>query len=519
MSTPRKDLEREVTLQRLWAERRENDPIFAWKPHVKQIPFIKSVLSREVSEAWFAASNRSGKTRTGAYCGSTLSRFGFKDPESIYTGSGDGFMEVRDRSTNGWVVGLDHGLMKEAAQCAYIHNGHEDPYAPPFIPEREVQRHEREAGGIRSTKLKNGSRITFKSCESGASKFQSAGKDWIHFDEVPPIEVFNECAIRVAAGRRLVMFGTATLLPPEGVRGGVSWLFSERIQPFMEGKFGPEEVMCYGASVYDNPHLPTVELRRLERTYDISQPIGRIRVLGHWLPGIGGTRAYPKFDRTRHVRTQPRPLHGRPWCWCWDFNASPFMTSLGWRDGHMFRVFAEIVLELGNVDDMVETFWQRHGREVSGEIWLYGDATGGRTSHNVAITGADSYDLIVSALSAKGLGDRVVKKVPPINPFVSDRLNIMTRQFRDEHGVHYIEVDPGCVEGVKDFEQVMLDGKGGIKKSVSGPSDPYRRRTHSSDGIGYWVSYECPTIMDTRGRQRGAGRGKVIRQPSYGFVT
>ena len=67
----------------------------------------------------------------------------------------------------------------------------------PFIPQREISEW-RVSDQV--LKLKIGSLIGFKSADSGASKFQGAEKDWIHFDEEPPKPVYEESVIRVGAG-------------------------------------------------------------------------------------------------------------------------------------------------------------------------------------------------------------------------------------------------------------------------------------------------------------------------------
>ena len=44
---------------------------------------------------------------------------------------------------------------------------------------------------------------------------------------------------------------------------------------------------------------------------------------------------------------------------------------------------------------------------------------------------------------------------------------------------------------IADLEQVLRDSRGGIKKSHD-RKDPYYRRTHISDALGYWVVKDEP---------------------------
>lgn len=223
--------------------RRADDPILNFKPHVKQANFIQSVLQHRARENWFIAANRSGKSDAGAFIGSSLARFG--DENARFVGGAGSSIQVRDKATSGWVVSLDFPTGRDVVQPKYFNNGFVPPNAShaPFIPDREIAKDGWRVGD-QILKLKNGSLIGFKSCESGPSKFQGTGKNWIHFDEEPPKEIYSECVIRVEGGSVLMVFGTVTILPPEGQAGGVSWLFSDMIQPWKRGE--KKDVQLFG---------------------------------------------------------------------------------------------------------------------------------------------------------------------------------------------------------------------------------------------------------------------------------
>ena len=76
----------------------------------------------------------------------------------------------------------------------------------------------------------------------------------MHFDEEPKTTAYEEVTLRVAAGRHLRIFGKATLLPPEGIVGGISWIIDAIIQPW-QGRRTSGGMPVYGASIYDNPYL------------------------------------------------------------------------------------------------------------------------------------------------------------------------------------------------------------------------------------------------------------------------
>ena len=496
-------LERAYIIQQELESRKVGDPLEAFEPYPKQKEFRNAILEEGCRQAWFLGANRSGKSDIGAYVGASLARFG--NPDSSPINCGDG-IEVTDRATSGWVTALDFPISRDVIQPKYFDNGFVPPGAHnPFIPEREISSWKAQDGILR---LKNGSIIGFKSCDSGVKKFQGTGKDWIHFDEEPPKEIFDESVIRVEAGRSLVIFGTCTLLPPPGQIGGVSWIYNDLIKPWKKGEL--EYARLFGASIYDNPHIGKDEIRFLESIYPEGSPQRRIRLDGEWLPGMGGARAYPAFDSIAHVKENE--LNPRlPLCWCWDFNVSPLVTYIGQRDrdehGPKFKVVDEIFLEDGSIPDMCEAFKNRYPAHNS-ELWVYGDATG---RHRSTQTNQSNYTIILNHM--RDYGQNLRMKVPETNPAVTDRINAFNRTLRDESGISRFEVNPKCGELIDDLDQVLLDRQGGIKK-VNNMQDPYYRRTHMSDAVGYWISYENPVRRESR-----YTRTRVqIAQPRYGFA-
>jgi phage terminase large subunit-like protein len=491
---------RDLKLLAEFQARYQDDPLWAWAPFPKQAPFVTAVLDGPTTENYFIDANRSGKSTVGAYCGARLARYGL-EPTRPAVGPRT---QVYDRATSGWVISLDFPLSRDTAQPLYFANGFGPPGVIPFIPAREIQEWR---AGDQILKLKNGSLIGFKSCDSGRTKFQGAAKDWVHFDEEPPMDIYEETVIRVGAHKRLRVFVTATLLPPEGIVGGVTWLFSRVLQPWEQGTL--PHVGCFGASIYDNPFIDPAEVRRLEAIYPEGSVARRIRLLGEWLPGLSGARMYAAFARRLHVRPQlwpPQPR--RPLCWVWDFNVEPLATLLGQREGRLFRVLKELSLDEGSIGEMVDWF-----RTVvpshAGEVWLYGDATGKRRTSQ---TGQSDYQLILNYLRTYGSPVRL--KVPEDNPLVRDRVNAVNRALLDETGAQWVEVDPACPELIADLEQVISDGRGGIKKTFN-RRDPYFRRTHASDALGYWISFEEP--VRSGGLGAAAAPRPLLRAVGYAF--
>jgi hypothetical protein len=320
-------------------------------------------------------------------------------------------------------------------------------------------------------------------------------------DEEHPWEIYEEAVIRVGT-RPLRFYCTATILPPEGGSSAPSWVFSKIIQPFLAGKL--PHAMVFGASIYDNPGISRDEIARLESIYPEGSIARRIRLGGEWLPGIGGARAYPAFDRQLHVQPQPPIAFRRPICWTWDFNVDPMISLIGQVDGYVYRIFKELVIDDANIPEMCElftSFYPRHGAE----IWLFGDATSNRRTGQ---TGKTDYYVILQEMRRYNLPIRM--RVPPDNPKVPDRINAVNRLCKDERGAVRLSIDPSCVELIADLEGVLRDARGGVYKTRN-RKDPYFRRTHTSDGLGYWIAAEEPVLPPSDRTQTSVS----IPSPSY----
>jgi phage terminase large subunit-like protein len=481
LTSDRALLEEKVYLMELLAQRRQSDPLYTWQPHDKQRLVINSVLGNECYENWALWANRAGKSDAGAFCGAQMARFGVEPTRPAIGPSA----VVWDRATSGWVVSLDFPSSRDIIQPKYFDNGFVPAGAThaPFIPPHEIADWR---VGDAILRLKNGSLIGFKSADSGRMKFQGTEKDWIHFDEEPPREIYVECTIRVGAGRRLRVFGTCTLLPPEGQVGGVTWVYTEIARPVLDGKLST--IRVWQASIYDNPYLPREDIARLEAKYPEGSIERRIRLNGELLPGLSGARAYGSFTRALHVGAVGELVWRRPLCWMLDFNVEPMVSLVGQRDAKLFRVHKELVMAEGNTIAMAEWFkecFPSHGAE----LWIFGDATGKSRGQ----TGKSDYQLIMNVLRDYPVPVR--RRVPEANPPVPDRINAVNRALKDERGEIGVLIDPTCEELIADLEGVLRDPRGGIRKTHN-PKDPYYHRTHTSDAFGYWVTYEQPVTSE-----------------------
>jgi hypothetical protein len=121
-----------------------------------------------------------------------------------------------------------------------------------------------------------------------------------------------------------------------------------------------------------------------------------------------------------------------------------------------------------------------------------------------------SYQIILNEM--KDYPAPIRMKVLEKNPAITERINSVNVACRGVGGVINLEIDPSCGELVDDLEQVVTDGKQGIKKTFN-KKDPYYRRTHMSDALGYWIYFEAP--ITSYSPEDRAPRATKIKRPGY----
>jgi len=479
--------------------RRGTDALRTWEPHRPQREFVEATEK----EVFFAAANRVGKTNALGALIASRARWGTMNPLEGRAGVPD-----VTRPANIWAVSLTTAMSRKLLQPLLFDNG-EQPGTVPFIPASEIKDFREKPEP--TLYGKDGWVITFKSCEQGGLKFQGSAIDLAAFDEAPPYPIYKETAIRVGKHQRALIRMACTLLPPAGMTGGViQWLYSEKIQPWKEGKHR-DFVRIVGAAMRDNPHLPEEAILDALRTYPPGSLDRRVRVDGEWLPGLAGNRVYQPFERVLHINptlTRDSIDPHKPILLTMDANVAPLCAAVVQKHGSIYRILDEIVIEReASMGKLAAAFVQRYPGHRA-ELHIYGDAMANRA--NVQTSRTD-YELFMA-----GLGNRPHRLCVPVkNPPERDRVNVVNYLLGADGRDVRVEIAPHCTWVVTDFEQVLwrTDGSG-IRKSRD-PQDPYYQRTHISDAIGYLLFALEPGCVYT---ERGMRRHTIaIPSPVYGF--
>jgi len=108
---------------------------------------------------------------------------------------------------------------------------------------------------------------------------------------------------------------------------------------------------------------------------------------------------------------------------------------------------------------------------------IFGDASG----RNMHTTGMTDYKTLQQYLYRAGFRN-VKLRVPPTNPPVLSRVRKVNGLLTNALGEVRLEIDPHCIELIKDFEEVMFKPDSGVIDKLRDP-----RRTHLSDALGYVV--------------------------------
>jgi phage terminase large subunit-like protein len=469
-----------------------------------QAQFVESTKD----EAWCFGANRSGKTEALATVGATFGRFGVLDPALAYSPSFQFKQPVRI-----WAVSLTYDMSRNILQAKMFDNGARIDPRPALIPSDEIENWNITNQTLR---LKNGSIIIFKSCDGGRDSFQGADVDLVLFDEVPDKDVYNEVMLRIGGGRRLMIRGAATILPPAGVPGGVSWMYLAKALPWLklgasndERNAKSERLDIFTAGIRDNPTILAHEIERLCTVFAPDSPEYMIRVEGMLLPSIGGSLCYVPFNHGYHVVETLMQSTGEgmvkpvvhpflPLCLNVDFNPENGVWTIGQRIGKVFRVLDEITMERSDIAAMTYEFRTRYPGHQA-ELWIYGDATGRRREGQTSLS---SFHLISQYL--QGYPCPIRFRLPDINPPQKDRVNAVNAHLRPPTGERLVEFSPLCVETIKDAEGTKWDNRMKIDKK-------HGRRSDGMDTVGYWIHYEAPVHTAFA----PAPTVRSIRRPEY----
>lgn len=205
----------------------------------------------------------------------------------------------------------------------------------------------------------------------------------------------------------------------------------------------------------DNDSLDPDFVATLKASY--TPELQAIELRGEYAVSTDG-RAFPYFDRARHVRPVAYDPTS-PVLVSVDFNRHPATATLSQEYNGVIRVFCEFYLLHADTFKLGEAIARQLSTLSATQLThvrLYGDATGNNKTANSNLT---NWAIIHNALTAHQIPFARCYGVS--NPPVVDTLNSTNCLFFQNR----IEVDPLCKELIKDLETVKIDKDGKLDKS------------------------------------------------------
>jgi len=218
--------------------------------------------------------NRSGKTISGTV-------------ESIWYTMGTHPFRKVSVPNSGWIVSLDFSTSRDVAELMI----------KKWTSRKWIKRW---YSADRILEATTGSIIGFKSCDSGAQKFQGTKKDWVSFDEQPDYLVWQECYMRTIDSGGMLW---CAMTPTEGM----SWVYDE----IYEQRTVNPDIEVIEMSMRDNPWLSKEAIDKAELTMSPEEKRMRIEgkfvqfsglILKNFNDNVHIIPSFPMPKKARHFR-------------------------------------------------------------------------------------------------------------------------------------------------------------------------------------------------------------------------
>ncbi len=458
-------------------DRRLKLPLFNYnrtKKHYKQIEFHKS----QKRNRWVFGGNRSGKSECGAV-------------ECVWLLQGNHPYRPNKPDLSGWSVSLSLAVQRDVAQKKILR--YLDKSRIEKVVMLEGNASSPEYGIIDYLLIRNDfgglSRLGFKSCESSREKFQGADLDFVWFDEEPPLDIYEECRMRLL-DRNGIIFGTMTPLK------GLTWVY-DRI--YVNSRRDPE-VFSIFMEWADNPFLSKEAVRAM--TASMSKEELESRRYGRFAGKEG--LVYPEFQPEVHI-IKP-------------FTPPPSMQDIlsidpGLKNPlscHWYARDADdnvyVVAEHYEAEKSVE-YHARKIREISDGLRWKRTADG---KIQALIDSAANQKTLSSAKSVTELfTENGIRVIPKVNKDTFAGINKVKSMLRSADGTPRLFIAENCVNLIREIKNYRYG---------SGDS-PVKRDDHAMDEMRYYLmsgtrSLAEPTDME-RDKSRLYGKIKQSRRTTF----
>ena len=306
-----------------------------------------------------------------------------------------------------------------------------------------------------SLHLPNGeSKILCRSFENW-SRIIGLNLAWVLADEIDTVapsiadRAFPRILARLRSGNQR-QFGVAST--PEGFR----WMYNTFASNDSKNKTDRRLIKM---RTYDNPHLPSDFISRLEDNYEAG-------LLQAYLNGefcnITTGVVYSRFDRSTHVIEEKPNIDNEPLRIGIDFNIGNTNAVIAVAFGDSMTVFDEIIASY-DTDSLAKEIKIRY---PFNKIYIYPDASGGNRSTNASKTD-------IQILESHGFINQSASSNPPVR----DRVNSVQRLFEDGKGKTRLKIHSSVKKLIECLELQSYTEKGEPDKEAG--------YDHSVDALGY----------------------------------
>jgi hypothetical protein len=209
--------------------------------------------------------------------------------------------------------------------------------------------------------LKNGSYFDFLTYEQDVDKHGGAAKHRIHYDEVPPQEIWNEGKMRLADYEGADALFTMTPLD------GLNWAYDELWVPWEKHRL--KDGFIVTVDIDDNPYLSGNQRDKALEGYSSAELQARKK--GRFVHFAG--MIYPTFDRSKNVIPE-KPIPDGAFVYVGIDPGIRIMAAVLWAyvesDGRIV-VFDELALQGHTVEGVAKAMKlinAKHGNKVTGPL-------------------------------------------------------------------------------------------------------------------------------------------------------
>lgn len=324
----------------------------------------------------------------------------------------------------------------------------------------------------RTLNFDNGSFVELMSYDQDLDKFAGTSRDFVHYDEEPPKDIYTECQTRLIDRK-----GNAwiTMTPVEGM----TWIFDTIYEP---GTLGTnKDIKVVEVDMGENPHLDKEEIEKYLGGLDENDR--KARGQGKFVQ-MGGL-VYKKFTTQTHVIDviDPKELRGRGYRWYMSLD-------------HGFNNPTAVLWHAVDADNRVITFDEHYEAEkiidYHSAVILQRRESHGRTpdmhvcdpalAQRQAVTGTS----IQTEYAMRGIGfalgnNDVITGVAKVNQYL---------QTGDNNKPNWL-ITQNCANLIKEMQR--LRWKTWASKKQQSNNNPYdeihKKNDHACDSARYFFSF------------------------------